>query len=100
MSDDPDVVELLDDYLDSLVARVASLDEAAQASDFAKLARIGHELAGSGGCYGFDAITTAGRALEHAARDRAPDAGAKAADLARLCKRAVAGRSMHTRAAS
>jgi len=100
MTDDPDVVDLLDDYLDGLVTRVASLEASSQASDLGTLQRIGHELAGSGGSYGFDAITAAGRALEHAARDRDPNVPALCADLVGVCKRAIAGRARPSRAAS
>jgi len=60
-----DYVRSLDDYLNELCLHASSPDnKAARSARQAALARIAHKLAGTGGTYGFPAITEAARDLE------------------------------------
>jgi len=46
---------------------------AVEQGDYETIRVVGHSMKGSGGGYGFDAITAMGSALEQAAQDRDPD---------------------------
>jgi HPt (histidine-containing phosphotransfer) domain-containing protein len=60
-----DYVRSLDDYLNELCLHASPPDDkAARSARQAALARIAHKLAGTGGTYGFPAITEAARDLE------------------------------------
>lgn len=77
-----DLQELVPGYLDKRRGELAVIEEALVGADFATLRRIGHDLKGTGGGYGFDAISDVGRALEQAAKDQ--DAAAARVMLERL----------------
>jgi HPt (histidine-containing phosphotransfer) domain-containing protein len=64
----------LEDYVKQLCAHAGSADTAdARTAQHAALARIAHKLTGTGGTYGFPAITEAARALEHALKRKSQD---------------------------
>lgn len=65
--DDPILKELLPGYLARRRDELATLDDALQRGDFAKLRTIGHNLRGSGGAYGLPKVSEFGKALETAA---------------------------------
>lgn len=68
--DDPAMGKLLERYI---ARRWEDLDRAKQAllaMDLGTLARIGHNMRGSGTAFGIDAISGIGEALESAAEDR------------------------------
>lgn len=64
-------------YIERLPARIEALEalcaqiSAGDPGAIAEAQAIAHQLAGSGASYGFDEITVAGRALEHAADEAA-----------------------------
>jgi len=54
------------------------------------LERAAHQLVGSGGSYGFDAITAAARELEAGMHADPPDVALPLAKLLRLCEGVLA----------
>ncbi len=54
-------------YLEKRRADVAKLREALQRGDFGTIRTLGHQMAGTGGGYGFEPITEIGSALEESA---------------------------------
>ena len=58
---------LVPNFLQNRATDVVSVTNAALAGDFATIALLGHSMKGSGGSYGFDAITEIGSKLEAAA---------------------------------
>ncbi len=65
---DPDLKELIPEFLRRRHDDVAALRNAIALADWASIRRLGHRLRGTGGGYGFDAITDLGHHLEDAAR--------------------------------
>ena len=55
-------------FLDITRQDLQSLCDALRALDYSKIRFIGHDLKGSGGGYGFDAISTLGKSIEEAAK--------------------------------
>ncbi len=66
---DPDLEELIPGYLDKRIRDVQSILEAWECADFETIRLLAHSMRGSGGGYGFDAITDIGRSMELAAKD-------------------------------
>jgi len=62
--------ELRAAYLQSVAAKLAEFAEAAQARHFRIIARIGHQLKGSGRSYGIPEISLLGARIEEAGQDR------------------------------
>ncbi len=54
-------------YLEKRRSDIPVLRSALDQGDFATVRTLGHQMAGTGGGYGFDGITEIGAALEHAA---------------------------------
>ncbi len=71
---DPEVKDIVPAFLEHRRHDVKTLREAGERADWETVRRLGHQLRGSGGGYGFDAITDIGHRLEDAARAR--DSGA------------------------
>jgi signal transduction histidine kinase/DNA-binding NarL/FixJ family response regulator len=96
MSDDPVLAQLLGDFYDVVVARGAEVHAALAASDFLAAAKAAHQLAGSGGTFGFPALSTAARAFERTVFDdeSTEDATRRRLgdELLSVCRRVVAGR--------
>lgn len=63
-SDDPDMIELVTEYVGSMPQRVHSIRTAYESGHREHLIRIVHQLKGSGGGYGFPQISTAADKLE------------------------------------
>jgi len=55
-------------FLDITRQDLHSLNDALSALDYSKIRFIGHDLKGSGGGYGFDAISVLGKSIEEAAK--------------------------------
>lgn len=68
VSIDEDLQELIPGYLAHRRTDVERIRMALEQRDYETLRTIGHQMKGSGGGYGFDAITDMGRAIEEAAR--------------------------------
>jgi CheY-like chemotaxis protein len=80
---DGDVLDLVPQFLENRRADVVRLRDALDASDRETVRRIGHAMRGSGGGYGFDAITRIGSVLEASAiagDDRAARGGVEELD--------------------
>jgi HPt (histidine-containing phosphotransfer) domain-containing protein len=74
VSADPDIEDLIPGYLQGRKQDIATIHEALKNGDYETVRRIGHQMKGSGGGYGFDAITDVGQAVELAARAEDHDA--------------------------
>ncbi|MGB2988211.1 MAG: response regulator [Phycisphaerae bacterium] len=69
-SGDPDMRELIEQFVDRLPERVAALEQALTEQDIEALATLGHQLKGTAGNYGFMPISEAAAALERSAKAR------------------------------
>lgn len=78
------------EYLAGTVERLASMEEWLGTGELDELRMAAHKLAGSGGFYGFDAISAAGLALERLIDRKAPGAEVSAglAELVRVVREA------------
>jgi HPt (histidine-containing phosphotransfer) domain-containing protein len=66
----PTVSSLTPRYLKNVEKEVQELRRAEAAEDYATIQRIGHNLHGTGGSFGFPRITEFGAAMEQAAKDK------------------------------
>jgi len=60
-ADDPEMAALVREYILGLPAYVSQLNEALRHEDFDALQKLAHQFTGSGGGYGFPAITAQAR---------------------------------------
>ena len=67
---DPDLMDLIPGFLENRRNDVRVLQEALSQGDSECIRKLGHQMKGVGGGYGFDAITDLGRALEQAGKVR------------------------------
>jgi len=91
-ADDPEMIELIRQFVDGLPAKIESIRQSAAANDLATLTVLAHQLKGAAGGYGFPAITEQARRLEQTAKTT-QDVQACAAlidELACLCSAAQA----------
>jgi HPt (histidine-containing phosphotransfer) domain-containing protein len=65
---DADLEDLIPGYLQNRRQDVDSILQAVEKQDFDTIRVLGHTMKGTGGSYGFDAITEVGRGLEDAAQ--------------------------------
>jgi HPt (histidine-containing phosphotransfer) domain-containing protein len=89
---DPDMAELVEEFIGALPERVRSIEEAVQAQDLEGLRRLAHQLRGAGGGYGFDVIGQAAASLEASAQvaGSISELNSKVQELIALCQRAKA----------
>jgi HPt (histidine-containing phosphotransfer) domain-containing protein len=66
---DVDLEDLIPGYLQNRRQDVDSILQAVDKQDFETIIVLGHTMKGTGGGYGFDAITEMGRDLETAAQE-------------------------------
>ena len=64
-------------YLRNCRANVVAMTDALDRLDFETVTRLGHDMRGSGGAFGFQAITDIGAALQHAAEHSNTDTARK-----------------------
>lgn len=91
LGDDPDLAELVDEYVAALAGRMQDIERAVAAGDRKRVEVLAHQIVGSAGMHGFAAIGEAARRVEWAASGR--DAGVldeSVRELAALCGRARA----------
>jgi signal transduction histidine kinase/CheY-like chemotaxis protein/HPt (histidine-containing phosphotransfer) domain-containing protein len=89
-TDDPDIREIVAEFVDCLHAKLPAMQDAHARGDLAELARLAHWLKGSGGSAGFPALTAPARHVEKLARDAQCDAiEAALAELAEISARIV-----------
>jgi CheY-like chemotaxis protein len=87
---DPDLAELVDEFVADLPTRSAALQTAVR--DMAEVCRLAHQMKGSAGGFGFAPITAVAADIEQAAKSGAEalDLGRRIAELSGLCARARA----------
>jgi HPt (histidine-containing phosphotransfer) domain-containing protein len=61
---------LIPDYLENRRKDIQAIQAAIRQSDFETIRTLGHRMKGSGGGYGFEAITRIGASLETAAKSQ------------------------------
>jgi PAS domain S-box-containing protein len=66
--DDPDIVSILDGYIERLSGQVDDMRAALANAQFVDLQRLAHRMKGSGGNYGYPMLTDAAKELENAAK--------------------------------
>jgi HPt (histidine-containing phosphotransfer) domain-containing protein len=66
---DPDLTDLIPDFLDRKRADLVTMQRALESGDFTTLAALGHKIKGEGGSFGFDTITEIGAAIEMTAKN-------------------------------
>jgi HPt (histidine-containing phosphotransfer) domain-containing protein len=64
LGDDPDLKDLVDDFVTAMPERIASIYEAINAHDSLGLQRLMHQLKGACGSYGFPQLTEEAAVLE------------------------------------
>ena len=65
---DPDLADLIPGFLENRQKDVLTLQQALRTGDYATIGKLGHQMKGIGGGYGFDGLTDIGGALEQAAK--------------------------------
>ena len=66
---DPELADLIPGYLANRQKDIVAIYDAIEKRDLETIRILGHSMKGSGGGYGFDAITDIGAALEKAAQE-------------------------------
>jgi HPt (histidine-containing phosphotransfer) domain-containing protein len=64
----PDIANLVPAFLDNRRREVTAIPGALQANDYGRIRSWAHNMAGTGGAFGFPTITEIGRAMEAAAK--------------------------------
>ena len=67
---DPDLQDLIPGYLENRGKDVLVYQQALEIGNFDTIAVLGHSMKGSGGGYGLNVISSIGRAIEKAAKER------------------------------
>ncbi len=65
---DPDMVELVEMFVDELPDRVEAIEKMLKQQDFDSLRALAHQLKGAAGGYGFPTITDAAKTVETVAK--------------------------------
>jgi|GEM_PF-7028546 len=91
-ADDPDMLDLVQDFVGKLPTRLADIQEALAADNMETLGRLAHQLKGSAGGYGFGPITDVAAELETVVREEADphSINRTVKELIELCNRATA----------
>jgi HPt (histidine-containing phosphotransfer) domain-containing protein len=66
---DPDLADLIPGYLANRKKDIAAIRDALDKKDLDAVRILGHSMKGSGGGYGFEAITDIGMLIEKAAKE-------------------------------
>ena len=67
---DRELEDLIPDYLENRGKDLLVYQQALERDDFDSIAVLGHSMKGSGGGYGFNDLSSIGRAIEKAAQSR------------------------------
>ena len=87
---DPEIKEIIPLFLKHREEDLNTIAQALKTNDFETVRRLGHQMKGAGGGYGFDGITTIGADLEACAKKSDVDGAQKAVhDLSVYLKRLV-----------
>ena len=89
--DDPDMAELVEEFVGNLQHRVQAIEQAVAANSPAELVRLAHQLKRASGGFGFDAIGAMAATLEQSAKaaDCVSEVAAEVAELVSMCRRAA-----------
>lgn len=68
------MIEVVQEFLDELPARLAHLQDAIERRSLSDLCRLAHQLKGAGGSYGYAQLTTLAANLEQQAKGGGDDA--------------------------
>jgi len=91
LADDPDMIELIEQFLSHLIDAINQLERYHANNDSAALIALAHQLKGAAGGYGFTPITDAARRVEQSITAGAPavQIDASIAALIVRCRAAV-----------
>jgi HPt (histidine-containing phosphotransfer) domain-containing protein len=91
LSDDPDMLELVEEFVGNLQHRIASIEQAVAANDPSQLVRLAHQLKGASGGFGFDSIGAMAAVLEQSAKAAScvSDVASEVGELVSMCRRAT-----------
>lgn len=70
---DAEIEDLIPGFLENRQEDIRSIREALEKDDYETIRTLGHSMKGSGGGYGFEAITDIGSSLEMAAKEKDTD---------------------------
>ncbi|MFT4554791.1 MAG: PAS domain S-box-containing protein [Planctomycetaceae bacterium] len=73
-ADDPDMVEIIEMFVDGLSDRIESIKTAFEDRNFTTVSGIAHQLKGAAGGYGYPSLSELAFAVEHLAKQNADDA--------------------------
>ncbi len=91
-TDDPELARILADFVESLPSKMTAMRLALDNNYYEEVRRIAHQLKGTGGGYGYPALTESARGLENAARAECRQtARAALVQLSTLCQAVKAG---------
>jgi len=76
---DPDLKDLIPEFLRRKREDSTAISEALAAGDFAKIKRLAHNIKGEGGSFGFDPLSEIGAELERSASEANAEASHKLA---------------------
>ena len=71
--DDPDMIDLVEEFIDGLQGRVNEFKTAYEKHDWNSLTTLAHQLKGAGGSYGYTELSRFGKTLEDAFRAHSAD---------------------------
>lgn len=88
-----DLGGLVEMFVREMPGRIESLLHAVEEEDWVEVGRIAHQLKGSGGSYGFQAVTEVAARLEKNCREQADQASIEVGvlDLVQICRRLRSG---------
>ena len=67
---DAELKDLIPGFIDNRRKDIRTLETALRKDDYETIRKLGHSMKGSGGGYGFNAITDIGRSLENASKEK------------------------------
>jgi len=90
MGNDPDMVELIQEFVAALPERIKSIEDAVNANDLDTLRQLAHQLKGASGGYGFEVLGQAAASLEQStkAAGSMSQVTGQVQDFVSLCQRA------------
>lgn len=94
-ADDPDMEELVTEFVERLPVRLEALRAACEGGDLSQVERLAHQLKGAAGGYGFQPVSEEAAGLESAVREAQPvnEINARLETLAGICHRARSGKA-------
>jgi PAS domain S-box-containing protein len=92
-ADDPDMLDIIDMFVDGLPDRIMNLSLGYTEADFEAVSGIAHQIKGAAGGYGFSSISDAAQLVEQLARAGGPADQLESPlnSLLKLCTRAILG---------